>query len=212
MTLPAVTLYDAALGGAPVHVSLRDGRRANLPVHQWRAIRPGDESLLRRCAGPTLDVGCGPGRLAVELCARGVPTLGIDVSLAAVALTVRSGAPALIRDVFAAVPAARRWHRVLLADGNIGIGGDPAALLRRMAELIHPEGLVLVEVATPGSGTTRQLLHLVAAGTRSAEFPWARVDAGDLPDLAAGSGLTQVESWADAGRWFAALTSMGAGR
>ena len=29
---------------------------------------------------------------------------------------------------------------VLLADGNIGIGGDPAALLRRVSELLAPQG------------------------------------------------------------------------
>ncbi len=209
MTVPAVTLYDAALDGAAVHVALRDGRRAHLPVHQWLAIRPGDESLLQRCAGPTLDVGCGPGRLAVELCARGVPTLGIDVSRAAVKHAARSGAPALIRDVFAVVPAARRWHRVLLADGNVGIGGDPRALLRRMSELVHPDGLVLVEVAAPGTGSARWLLHLVSAGTRSAEFPWARVDATDLPRLAADAGLERVDSWTSGSRWFAALARSG---
>ena len=31
----------------------------------------------------------------------------------------------LRRDLFAPLPGEGRWHHVLLADGNIGIGGDP---------------------------------------------------------------------------------------
>ena len=50
------------------------------------------------------------------------------------------GALALHRDVFATVPGTGRWARVLLADGNIGIGGDPDALLSRVAELLKPPG------------------------------------------------------------------------
>ncbi len=46
------------------------------------------------------------------------------------------GALALHRDVFATVPGTGDGGRgSLLADGNIGIGGDPDALLSRVAEL-----------------------------------------------------------------------------
>ncbi|WP_239310239.1 methyltransferase domain-containing protein, partial [Frankia sp. Cj3] len=90
-------------------------------MDQWRGgLIPGDASLLRRCDGPTLDVGCGPGRLTVALTTRGVPVLGIDVAPFAVRLARRAGAAALCRDVFGRVPGERRWSALLLADGNIG--------------------------------------------------------------------------------------------
>jgi hypothetical protein len=43
---------------------------------------PGDGGLLDRCAGPTLDVGCGPGASPVSCSAR-QPALGVDISAAA---------------------------------------------------------------------------------------------------------------------------------
>ena len=47
------------------------------------------------------------------------------------------------RDVFARVPGEGRWVRMLVADGNVGIGGDPAMLLARTARLLS--------VGEPGS-------------------------------------------------------------
>jgi len=40
------------------------------------------------------------------------------------------------RSVFDALPAEGRWHTALLADGNVGIGGDPIRLLSRLRGLI----------------------------------------------------------------------------
>src|SRR5262249_61510991 len=74
---------------------------------------------------PTLDVGSGPGRLTVALAECGIPALGIDVTPYAVHLARAAGALTLLRDVFGRVPGAGRWMTVLLADGNIGIGGEP---------------------------------------------------------------------------------------
>jgi hypothetical protein len=39
---------------------------------------------------------------------------------------------------------------VLLLDGNIGIGGDPHRLLRRVRELLTPTGRLLVELDVDG--------------------------------------------------------------
>ena len=47
-------------------------------------------------------------------------------------LTQDRGAAALCRDVFDPLPARDAGPRALLADGNVGIGGDPVALLRRI--------------------------------------------------------------------------------
>ena len=127
-------LYEHALAGwARPEIEHADGSRKPLSVDGWLHASPGDRSILDRCEGPTLDIGSGPGRLTVALAERGIPALGIDITPYAVDLARSSGALVMLRDVFDRVPGTGRWSTVLLADGNIGIGGDPAALLSRVA-------------------------------------------------------------------------------
>ena len=120
-------------------------------------------------------MGCGPGRLTVALTERGIPALGVDISRAAVARTRQAGAPALHRSVFDPLPGQGRWATVLLADGNIGIGGLPARLLRRCAQLLAPGGRILIE-AEPGNVDERLTAWLEHPdGRRGPVFPWARM-------------------------------------
>ena len=96
-----------------------------VPVGEWTApAGPLDLAILDLCDGPTLDIGCGPGRMATALAERGQIVLGIDVVAEAVQQTNRRGAAALLRDVFANVPAEGRWSTVLLADGNLKEDGS----------------------------------------------------------------------------------------
>jgi SAM-dependent methyltransferase len=206
-------LYESSLAGLGlVEVERADGSRRVLEVAQWMGLRPGDDSLLSRCAGPTLDIGSGPGRLTVALAERGIPALGIDITPYAVKLTWASGGLALVRDVFGHVPGGGRWSTVLLADGNIGIGGEPVALLRRAAELLAPRGRVLVEVEGPGhvSGSDRLRLRRYegrheGACTPGPWFRWAYVGCDDIASYARAAGLRAEEIWTEARRWFAAL-------
>jgi hypothetical protein len=149
---------------------------------------PGDASLVERCQGPTLDVGAG--RLAVALAERGIPALGIDMTPDTVQEARSSGALTLLRDVFGRVPGAGRWRTVLLADGAIGIGGDPAALLQRIGDLLAPQGRALVEVEPPGDD--------------------GPAGADQIGELARGAGLELRELWTESGRWFAELDGRGA--
>ena len=142
--------YAAALrtGRGPLFLRRDDGWLLPLDVERWCARPdPVDLAALARCEGAVLDVGCGPGRLVAELAARGRTALGIDVSEAAVAHTVRLGGRALRRSVFEPLPGEGRWDTVLLMDGNIGIGGDPHALLRRVLRLVAPGGRLVAEAA-----------------------------------------------------------------
>ncbi|MFC5180662.1 class I SAM-dependent methyltransferase [Actinomadura harenae] len=203
-------LYERALdeqllgerGAASVQIEDATGARRPLPVTDWLRLRPGDEGLLSRSEGPVLDVGSGPGRLTVALTERGVLAVGIDNAPAAVAMTVAAGAPALVGDVFEQIPGAGLWRTILLADGNIGIGGDPATLLRRLALLLAPGGLILAEVNAPGGTSRRERVRLRSGATVGPWFPWAQVAADDLPQ----SGLTVSERWEEATRCFVALT------
>ena len=69
--------------------------------------------------------------------------------------------------VFGAVPRSGRWDTALLVDGNIGIGGGPVPLLRRVAELLAPGGQGLVEVEGPAGTSERTRLRLASVGRLS---------------------------------------------
>jgi SAM-dependent methyltransferase len=182
------------------------GAPTRLPVARWTAAADAaDEHLLDHCAGPTLDVGCGPGRLTAALAARGAVALGIDVVPEAVGQARDRGGTALHRDVFGRLPGEGRWETVLLADGNIGIGGDPVALLRRTRELLSSGGRVVVEVGAPGVGATSAWAVLEAGGVRSRPFRWAVVGADAIAGIAGRCGFRAGRPHPFADRWCAVL-------
>jgi SAM-dependent methyltransferase len=193
-------------GTEPVVLRRADGGRLPLPSHRWtRPATGADRRLLARAVGPVLDVGCGPGRHVTELAARGRLALGIDISVPALEMARRAGAPVLHRSVFDRIPGAGRWGTALLLDGNVGIGGDPVALLRRVASLLRPGGLLLVEMdETDGAGDCGAVRFETPSGA-GPWFRWSTVGHQRAQPLAAEAGLALEELWADDGRRFARL-------
>ena len=186
----AGSVFDAALAG------------------RWHDDADDDDAwLLGRCTGPTLDLGCGPGRLVVALADRGVPALGVDVSVQAIQRCLERGAAVLHRDAFERLPGEGRWQHVVLADGNIGIGGDPVTLLRRCRALLADGGSVLLELEAGAAlwcGTA--YLETTEAADTSTDpltvldpfvdggpwFPWAVLGPHAVDDVAAEAGLVVV--------------------
>jgi SAM-dependent methyltransferase len=164
-----------------------------------------DSAVLRRCCGPALDIGCGPGRHVLALAEQGLPVLGIDVTPHVVSWARRRGALVLQRCVFARVPGAGRWKTALLLDGNIGIGADPSDLLRRVTQLLAPDGLVLVEVDPPGRPPLHTRARLEVHGIGGPWFAWTSVDADGLDAHASVAELVAYERWDTGGRHFAEL-------
>lgn len=199
--------FEPGLLGRRCWLELATGERIVLSTERWRALPdPGDELLLSSCVGPTLDIGCGPGRLTAALTERGIAALGMDVSAVAVRLTIEAGAPAVRRDVFDPQPAEGRWRHALLADGNIGIGGDPVRLLGRVRELLCTGGSALVEVDPPGTGLRNGRVRVSTVdGVGARWFDWAWLGADAAPSAAAEAGL--ATSWVReaGGRWFTEL-------
>ncbi|MER5641264.1 methyltransferase domain-containing protein [Kitasatospora sp. NPDC002227] len=197
-------------GRGPLWLRRTDGGgRVRLEVDRWCAPAAGaDHGLLLRClqlGGPVVDLGCGPGRLVAELLALGVPALGVDLTGAAVERTLGLGAAALRRSVFDRLPAEGRWEVALLADGNLGIGGDPDALLHRVAELLAPGGVLLAEVE-PADLDERLTVRVEGPdGRLGPPFCWARLGGAAAARHAARAGLTAVEQWTSHGRHFLAL-------
>ncbi|MGW8374760.1 methyltransferase domain-containing protein [Streptomyces sp. ODS28] len=197
--------YARALrsGRGPLYLRRTDGWLLPLEVERWCAPPDGaDLGVLRRCEGAVLDLGCGPGRLVAALAERGLPALGIDTSPYAVARTRQAGGSALRRSLFEPLPGEGRWNTVLLLDGNIGIGGDVPALLRRVGQLLAADGQLLVEAApTEVEESVHVQLHDGGTGT-GPSFPWARVGPAALRRCAEGEGWRVMEQWGCEGRVF----------
>lgn len=167
-----------------------EGRASRLPVEDWtRTADAADLALLSYCAGPTVDLGCGPGRMTAALTARGLPSLGVDVVPGAVAEANARGGRAVCRDLFEPLPGEGWWATALLADGNLGIGGDPLALLARVRRLLVPGGRVVAEVHPPGTPSGPLLAELTCDCGGSSRFPWAIVSADAIGAIAAEAGL-----------------------
>jgi len=200
----------ATIGAGSIDHALRDTDGAALPVDAARWFAPPDAAerrALARVTGPALDIGCGPGRHVVALAEQGIAALGIDITVPAIDRARSAGAAVLERCVFDRVPGVGRWRSALLLDGNIGIGGDPAALLRRTRHLLAPDGHALVETARPGHDDRDRRVRFEIAGAPGPWFGWATVDAASLRPVAARAGFTVAEQWCDDDRWFAWLAA-----
>ncbi len=201
------SLYESALeAGGALTARHADGLIQTLAIQQWLADADlVDERLIERARGPVLDIGCGPGRHVSALVQRGIAALGLDASPLAVRIASARGATAVQGDVFSHGLETGVWETVLLLDGNLGIGGDPVALLRRSAEFLTPQGAILVETDAPGGGLRSLPVRLERGEAVSRWFPWARVAHDCIGEVASDAGLQVVDLWDDDGRWFADL-------
>lgn len=206
-------VYRRGRAGLPSWITDYDGRRTELPIARWMGgvhstaedIRA-DEASIAFCTGPTLDLGCGPGRLTEALTRAGVPALGVDTSSVAVEITNQRGGFAVEQDIFSALPRAGHWSHVLLADGNIGIGGDPAALLATVRALLHQSGTAIVEVeSTPDVDDRNRMVRWETGDSVGEWFTWASVGVSSLRALAVTAGLRARRTIESNGRVFVEL-------
>src|SRR5207247_2551989 len=98
-----------------------------------------------------------------------------------------------------------RWGTALLMDGNVGIGGDPAALLTRLRGLLRPGGCLLAEAA-PQDVDERLIVRVEdAEGRHGRPFPWARVGTTALLHVAEATGWILTGRWTSCDRPFVEL-------
>lgn len=193
-------IYRQIATGVPAWITDTSGSMTTLPFGRWLggdSSSPedliADELVLGLCTGATVDIGCGPGRFVAALHHRGVRALGVDISSVAVKMTLGRGAQAHHGDVFGPLPKTGEWRHVLLADGNIGICGDPLRLLQRAAELLSPGGTVVAELDPDCVGIETTWIRWETPVNVCRWFPWAKVGIGAAASLAGAAGLI-VES------------------
>ena len=176
-------------------------------VARWSAdADAADLTTLDDETGPVLDIGCGPARMVRAAVDRGLTVLGLDVSPTAVAMAREAGLPVAGGSVFDPLPREGQWNLALLLDGNVGIGGDPTALLTRCAEILTSTGSIVVETAPEASLDDSYEAHVVDdQGHASATFPWAEVGREALHRHAKRSGLRVAQTWSVDGRTFCRL-------
>jgi SAM-dependent methyltransferase len=215
-------LYERALGGERCWIRHEDGQIRVLPAHRWLGNRccadptaeatddPDevfDEAVTQMCTGPTIELGCGPGRLVARLFQRGIPALGIDRSAVAIRLAGRGGAPVLLGDVFEPLPGMGLWQTVLLVDGNVGLGGDPRRILARAAELLGRGGRCVAEFDAEAIGVRAGWVRLETARDVGPWFRWATVGVDSAASLAAQVGLSLSSIRLVGGRVIASLAA-----
>lgn len=198
----------AAGGARAARLVATDGGETHLDLDRWHGVCTlDDHDALSRAMSPVLDIGCGPGRHVQALLARGVDALGIDVSPVAVRAAHRRGAHATVASVWGAVPRCGYWQSALLLDGNIGIGGDPVALLRRAVQLLGGPRRLIVELADRSVSPGPQVVRVEHDGRIGPWFAWAVVSPDSIGDIAAACDLTTHEIWRSSTRWFATLSA-----
>ena len=114
-----------------------------------------------------LDVGCGPGRHAVELAKAGLDVVGVDVSRRFLEIAAERCREAGVKASFFEVDARQmpfddEFDAVIsLCQGGFGLmGGDDDVVLRRIAEALKPRG------SARGYSVQRAVRTNVAPGCR----------------------------------------------
>lgn len=170
-----------------------------------------ERRALRHVRGRALDLGCGAGRVALELQRRGVDVVGADTS----SLALRAARARGLRQVRTLSagdvgPVVARFDTVVLFGNNAGIFGSPAGLQAGLSEWsrrMRPGSRVLAESTAPDGGGAPLLdgpyrranrrrglmpgqlrLRVRYGKTASPWFSWLFVSQEELRDLVAGTG------------------------
>lgn len=141
-----------------------------------------------------LDCGGGSGGLAVPLAAQGAVVTVVDVSIDALATLTRRAAEAGVADRVTAVQGEAESLADLVPAGSVDLVlvhdvledvPDPVAVLRQVAQVLHPGGVLSLVAANPVAGVLARALAGDLAGALAA---LSRPVGAAAPDAAALAG------------------------
>jgi SAM-dependent methyltransferase len=173
------------------------------------ALPYGVSEILKAAGAPesALDLGCGSGRLTLELARRGAAATGVDRSAKALdAARARAGAAGIDvvfaqADIDEALPFSDRAFAAVTSRLALMIARDPPATLREAARVVRPGGVVVTAVwarieENPWFGEPRAAVAEALGPDRAA---FARVfgrlgDADELAELHRQAGLADVRA------------------
>jgi SAM-dependent methyltransferase len=124
-------------------ITAHDAGKYFVGPDEWSPV---DRWACEQAAGRVLDVGCGAGRHAVPLAARGLDVVGLDVSPGAVEVTTRRGANAVLGTVERLPPHIGTFDTLLLLGAGFGLLGNPgraAAVLANLAAVTRQGGQLI---------------------------------------------------------------------
>lgn len=155
-------LLDWATGGVTPEVLERDdgftqvGAGPEVYLSEFRAWPSAERSSVRYMRGRVVDVGCGAGRVALELQRRGTPVVGVDSSPLAVRAAIMRGVnEAWCRSVDELVTQIGDFDSIVLFGNNFGIFETPQRareILSALAKSSKPNARMLIESTNPYCG------------------------------------------------------------
>ena len=153
---PVRGLRRARCAGARLHRDL-DGLQRTGPPCAGGPAGPtrATARCSRICAGPTLDIGCGPGRMTERLAAAGRVVLGIDVVPEAVGADPRARRARCYRDVFDPLPGEGAGGPRCSPTATSASAATRSPCSAGCASLLAPGGRVVADCAPPGTGCAR---------------------------------------------------------
>lgn len=148
--------YQLIGGGRSVYVA---------PVRQWYDA---ERWAIKQAQGRILDIGCGAGRVSLELQRRGADVVATDASALAVRAARTMGVERVWRKSIADLNLElKKFDTFVLYGNNFGVLGTPTATRRwfqKWAHLTHPHARILAGSTNPycggAPGMTRPYYHL----------------------------------------------------
>ena len=155
-------LLDWAQGGTVPEIVERDdgytetGAGPEVYLSDFRGWPFAERRSVRHMRGRVLDVGCGAGRVALNLQQRGVDVVGLDSSrLAVKAARLRGVKEVWCTSLDTLGPKIEPFDTIVLFGNNFGIFGTPdraRKVLTDMAKWTNPQARIFVESTNPYCG------------------------------------------------------------
>jgi SAM-dependent methyltransferase len=191
---PLARALGDALQGRPARIRFRTSDGASHELAATRLCEPFGYSGVEEPAlgalaarlpagGRVLDVGCGVGRHARWLEARGIEVDAIDLSREMVAVARAQGVPARVASAFA-LPPDERYDAALLLGNSLGLCGSRVRLRDLLRSLADRTPLVVADSVDLGEEGAEVRARIEYGGQVGAWFDWLHVTREEL-ELAA---------------------------